>query len=408
VTSAAQPLTAEPLDKPLYTKAALILLAVLLIVSAARFSGYSIRASQTNAPTDFHAFYVAAQLVWRGSIDQAYHFSSMLRHLKELTGGETFLPWSYPPQYNLIVAPLPLLPLGAAYLLFTTATLLAYLATLRRLSGPNFTPVLLSILPAVAVTIACGQNGFLTGTLVGLACIGLLHRRSSAGLPLGLMVIKPHLVVGLALYTLLTCRWRVAFVAVLTVAITAALATATLGTGVWTAFLGGFKEMRVFLEAGLYPLFRMISLFGALRSLGAPAAAALACQAALALLSLAVIGLAVRRRMAVGQQLGIAVLGSLLISPYAYDYDLMIYGIGLALLLPDLLRLATPREQAAVFGLSFFASAWGLAKTTVIELQFGTQAAPLGKNVPASLGGIALAVLMLLIWRILSRGVIRS
>lgn len=403
MTSAFTAVPAEHLGKSRYTKIVIGLLGFLLIVTTARFSGFALRAEQMNAAVDFHAFYLAGQLVWAGKIDEAYHFAHMFRLLTEFTGRETFLPWSYPPPYNLVVAPLSFLPLGTAYFAFTTATLAAYLGILWRLSGQNLAPVLLSITPALIVTVVCGQNGFLTGTLVGLACMGLLQRRPSAGLPLGLMVIKPHLAAGLALHTILTCRWRTAFVAALTVAATSALATFALGPAVWTAFLNGLHETRVFLEAGLYPLHRMISPYAAVRSLGAPAAVALACHAGVALLSLALICLAAQRKMAPSQQLGIAVLGSLLVSPYAYDYDLTLYGIGLALLLPDLLRLASQREQAAVFGLSFFTSAWGLAKTTGLELQFGPQAS-INEVSPASLGGITLVALMLLIWRILSRG----
>jgi hypothetical protein len=403
VTSISDATPAEPPSKSLYVKAAILIIGVLVAVTTARFSGFGRSTEEAQTAVDFHAFYAAAQMVWRGTIDQAYHIPHMMRRLAELTGRETPMPWSYPPPFDLVVAPLSFLPLGAAYFTFTTLTLAAYLAVLRYLSGHNFAAVLLSVLPALVVTISCGQNGFLTGALVGVACTGLLHRHPAAGVPLGVMIIKPHLAIGLALYAVMTCRWRIVLVAAATVAITSAVATALLGAAVWTAFFSGLQEARVFLEAGLYPLHRMISPFTALLSLGAPAALAFWGQAAAALLSLALIGLAIHRNMAPRLQLGIAVIGSLLVSPYAYDYDLTLYGIGLALVLPDLLGLATPREQATVFGLSFFTSAWGLAQTAVYQVQFGPDGPP-DEIVPLSIGGFTLVLSMLLISRILGRG----
>ena len=65
------------------------------------------------------------------------------------------------------------------------------------------------------------------------------------------------------------------------------------------------------------------------------------------------------------QVLGLMALASLLVSPYAYDYDLPIGGIALALLMPDLLRLTTERERVALFGLSCFACLFGFAQNAV-------------------------------------------
>jgi hypothetical protein len=146
----------------------------------------------------------------------------------------------------------------------------------------------------------------------------------------------------------------------------------------------------------------MFSPYSGLRSLGVPAPAALACHALVAIWALALIGMAVVRARPLAQQLGLAVLASLLVSPYAYDYDLPILGIGLALLLPDLLALANRREQAAVLGLGFFTSALGVAHNAVLEMRFGANATP-AEALPASLGGFAMVLLLVLTWRILAR-----
>ncbi len=52
-----------------------------------------------------------------------------------------------------------------------------------------------------------------------------------------------------------------------------------------------------------------------------------------------------------------------MISPYAYDHDLPIVGIGLALMLPDLAQMANARERSAVYGLILLAGAYGMLQS---------------------------------------------
>ena len=49
-------------------------------------------------------------------------------------GATGFMPWTYPPQYDLLLAPFAFLPVGVGYLLFTAATLALYLVTLRAIA----------------------------------------------------------------------------------------------------------------------------------------------------------------------------------------------------------------------------------------------------------------------------------
>src|SRR5208282_3911703 len=102
------------------------------------------------------------------------------------------------------------------------------------------------------------------------------------------------------------------------------------------------------------------------------------------------------------QALGVTAIASLLISPYAYDYDLPIVGIGLAMLLPDFIRLASERERLAIYGLSFAAASWGLAQATIWS-NVGA-----GNVMPPSMAGLALIAILGLTWRILSRDAVAS
>ena len=260
-----------------YFRIILFVILLMMTLTAVEFFGFSLR-TQPRELVDFDDFYIVGQLVWRGEIEKAYHFLTMSQLQKSISETEFFLPWTYPPQFDLIVAPLALLPLGLAYCLFITGTLTAYLLTLRRIAAENFVPVLLLLCPAILITIKSGQNGFLTGTLIGLTCLGLQTRSPLVGLPLD-RVIKPHLAVAFAVYTLVDRRWGAACVAALTVTVTSVLATVVLGPNVWIAFFDGVKEARVFLEQGFYPLFRMVSPFAAALTFGFSAFTAMIAQA---------------------------------------------------------------------------------------------------------------------------------
>jgi len=91
-----------------------------------------------------------------------------------------------------------------------------------------------------------------------------------------------------------------------------------------------------------------------------------------------------------------------MISPYAYDYDLPILGVGLTLALPDLARMASPRERDVAYGLILFTGAYGLLQSGRLAVQFGQKADPSQHFAPA-LGGFALMALLVLLLRLLWR-----
>ena len=186
----------------------------------------------------------------------------------------SFLPWTYPPQYDLLTAPFSFLPRGLAYLTFATATLAAYAWTIRRLAPRSIGDDSDPATPVIVVTLRIGQNGFLSGTLMGLAALGMLSGRACAGIPLGLMIIKPHLAIAFAVHTLFARKWTIAGVAIATILATSLLATVVFGPGVWGAFLGGVQEAGGFLARGLYQNFRMVSAYAMARSFGLPAGVA--------------------------------------------------------------------------------------------------------------------------------------
>jgi hypothetical protein len=385
--------------RTVYFWAILLMLAPVLVITTAEIAGVKLRSGQHEL-FDFEAFYLAGQLVWRGAIEQAYHFVTLWQLQQSVYNTTSAQPWTYPPQFDLVVALFALVPPGLAYGIFTIGTLAAYLLTLRRLAAENVATVLILLVPVIVITIRLGQNGFMTGTLIGLTCLGLQAGRSWAGLPLGLMIIKPHLAVAFAVYTLVNRRWGTVVVAAATVAVTSVLATILLGPVVWTAFFNGAKEAGILLDRGFYPLFRMVSVYAAVRSLGISALLANAAQFLVAILALGSVVLA-SRWLSTRQALGITAIATLLISPYEYDYDLLILGIGLGLLLPDLAKLGTDRERMALYISIPLLGIFNIAETV-----FSSDSSTVDGQEDShliSLGGIVLVAVFVITWRILWR-----
>jgi hypothetical protein len=317
--------------------------------------------------TDFHTFYLAGQMALRGVFDQAYAAATFAPAQAALSGGTDFMPWPYPPPFGLVVAGLALLPLPASYLLFIGATLAAYLVMLKRLARDSFPAALTAVFPALVACIGSGQNGCLTGALLGLACVELVRGRTRAGIPIGLMIIKPHLALLVGGYVLVGQRWRVTLLALAVAVLATACATLVFGTQVWPAFLAGAREVTDFLEAGLYPFFRMVSVYALLRSVGASSETALIAQAVVACLALTFVALAWRQGEEPRHVLGRALLVSLSVTPYAYDYDVTVVGLGFGLLLPDLLCRTRPRELAALVALAGVAGGAGIVQTMLFS-----------------------------------------
>lgn len=368
----------------------LVLVALALAVPFIR--PWLILTNSAAAPwSDFDIFHASALATLAGDAVKAYD-ESWFRAFEVRTYGKDFMgSWSYPPPYDLVIAPFGLLSRGWALLIFMQLTLVAYLLTLRRVAGPWWTLALLLLLPVIMMVVFFGQNGLLTGALIGLACVGLAERKAWAGVPLGLMIIKPHLAIGMALYVVLSRDWRTFWTAGGVVAASMVVATLVLGTAVWPAFVQAAGAAGERLSSGYYPFFRLISAYAAARSWGASPDASMAAQLLSALLVFAIIFLA-QRRLSPRHALGMTAIAGLLISPYAYDYDLPVAGMALALLLPDLARLGRPVELALVYALFLGASVHG----TLMLPRYGLE--PL-----VSIAAPMLFAVLALLWRILRR-----
>lgn len=384
------------------------LLAVLILICSATIA-YT--ALQLHDPallgleplaTDLTTFHIVGMMAWGGDLPDAYSAEQLFRHQREVNEGANAMPWSYPPPFGLAAAALAAMPLPLAYLAFVAGSLAAYLLVLRRLAGEGFPMLVLMMMPVLMVNIRSGQNGFLTGALVGLLALLCLRGSPRAGLPLGLMAMKPHLGIALALLLLLTRRWRWLGQAVAVAAAAALASTLAFGPAVWPAFLGGAEAAAGFLEAGAYRFYRMTSAYAAARSFGLASDPAFALQAAVALGALAAVAMAVAERWALRRLLALAAMATPMVSPYSYDYDLTIFGVGLALAFGEIMGSLSERGRLGWFVALWVLGGYGAVATVLHADRPGAAIYGLG-GIPYSLTGPLHGVLFAATFRALRR-----
>ena len=376
---------------PELTRLIIFICAVFLVLMAFDFQNPTLFRKE-KVLMDFDAFYASGRMFWDGTINKAYDYQAFFEAQKSLYDTNGTMLWLYPPQFNLITAMLSTLPAGLAYLMFSGITLALYIFVIRLISPGYLGSVLLVIFPAILVNIRNGQNGFLIGAIAGLFFLAFMKCRAVAGIPLGMMIIKPHLAIGMTVLTLARKRWSVVGCAILTVVITTIVTTLVLGSSIWIAFAESVKTTSYFLEMGGFPLFRMTSIYATLHKFGVPPATALAIQIVVAIIACLAIVIACSKVKSQKNLIGITAIASLFVSPYNYDYDLTLLGIATAALLPDIATRAKPFEIFSLLSLSWFSCGWGFLETWRADLRdMDSEVIPIGPTY--ALSSIALVLL---------------
>jgi alpha-1,2-mannosyltransferase len=284
--------------------------------------------------TDFANVYAAGKLAGAGEPALAYDWPAHHAMQTRISGREDipYYGWHYPPAFLLVAAALAALPYLGALFVYQAATLAAYLAVVRRIAGRSEAWLLALAFPAVFINVTHGHNGFITAALLGGALLVLDRRPLLAGALLGCLAYKPQFGLLVPLVLAATGRWRTIGAAAATVLAIAGLTWALFGADVFVAFWRSLPmTQRVILEGA--PGFHKIqSVYAALRQLGVPATLANAAQM-LTTLGVAT-ALIVLWRSATAFELKAAALliGCVLATPYALDYDLVVLGPAIAFL----------------------------------------------------------------------------
>jgi hypothetical protein len=291
---------------------------------------------------DFLQFFTAGRLVADGRVDQLYDwgaFASTLRSAVPGTGELLFLS-VYPPQVALVFAPLGRMDYLGALAIWTAVSAVLYAGCVRTLqrASPFFQNPKTWWL--VAVAFAPFQQLILHGQVAAPALVCFTaawlalrwNRPWWFGAALGCLAFKPQFGVAAAIAILVTRDYRVAFGAGTAALLQMAVAGATLGPAVLVAYLAkiplvlGSSEL---FEPKLWQMHNLRGFWGLLLGTGGIGAAITFGS------SVVVVYLVFRIwRATVSADVRIAalVLGTVLVNPHLYVYDLVVLGVPLALI----------------------------------------------------------------------------
>lgn len=315
-----------------------IVLAVYLALAAFWIAGSEDLLDPGGKPigADFIAFWSASSLTLSGTPVEVFDQDRMLEAGRAAVPSTTAIfPWFYPPQFQLAILPLAILPYIPAYLLWVVTTFAAFALVIRRIAPVPQTLWFLVAFPGTFINALHGQNGFLTGALLGGAILLLERRPLWAGVLIGLLSYKPHFGILIPLALLLGCHWRAFLAATGATLCFAAISTAVVGIDYWAAFFENLPLLREALERGLLPWSKMPTVFAGLRILGVGAEVAYLAQVSLGLGVAVMVALIWWRRTPIPLAGAALVSGSLLVSPYLYDYDLALLAVPIALVAWD-------------------------------------------------------------------------
>jgi hypothetical protein len=322
--------------------------------------------------TDFTTIWVAGIEAVRGEAARLYDSAEFLKIQTQLLGTRPyFYPnWPYPPTMLLIAAPFGALPYLYAFLSWDSLTLAALLIVVYRIvPRPTAIPLVLAS-PFTAWNFLAGQNGFLTGSMLGAALLCLERRPVLAGIFIGCLSYKPQFGILFPVALIAARQWRAIASAAVTVIALAGMSAAAFGIGAWEMLPTGLLAQKnlVLLAGGAADAdsnwSHIQTIYGLVRELhgGGVLATLLHCAGALAV---AVIVWRVWRSSASYELKAAAVSAAALIAtPYAFSYDMAALAIAVAFLTRDQLRDGLlRREQATLLGLfgivvAAFAAFW--------------------------------------------------
>jgi hypothetical protein len=284
---------------------------------------------------DFANVYTAGHLVAGGPLHDVYDIQAYRAYQQALFDGAVLgHNYSYTPVsffYVWLFAPFPYIVALALWLALTGAAFFAAARPYLREAGiPAWVAF---ILPASLMNIWAGHYGFLFGAL-WLAAWHLLERRPrTAGLLVGLMIVKPHLALLMPLVLARRGDWTAFLFAALTASVLVLASGLAFGWNYWASWVGGtlFTQAAMIGDTGQFFLRMMPTVAPSLLLAGLPSWAAWAAQAICGLAALAALWRFLPKDPA---RAGLATAcATLLVLPYAFVYDMTVVSLAALLVL---------------------------------------------------------------------------
>ena len=292
---------------------------------------------RTKAPgVDFASFWAAGRLALDGQPALAYDLTAHRAVEMTVANMGGLMPFPYPPPFLFAVTAFAFAPYWLAYLAWIVATAALYFVAARLFVADRYA----FAHPASLVNAAIGQNGFLTSGIFLAGASAVVTRPILGGAILGLLIIKPQLALLLPVALLAARNWRAIGAAAASALVLLAASAMVFGMDAFRGFLAMSGNYAGFMAADRWNWAEQTSIFGFLRSAGAPQAVALGVQGVGALAAAAVTWRAWSRGW--DDRVPVLAAATLLVPPYVFTYDSLLLIAPLGVLLGDRQRLWRP------------------------------------------------------------------
>jgi alpha-1,2-mannosyltransferase len=341
-----------------------------LLLFAAEMAGYFDPPGTLPLGLDFDAYWSAARIAQHAAPASAY-VNSVIEAVERAhthLPSAGYLAFYYPPSFLLLCLPLALLPYVWALLAFVAAQAALLWPLARRIlvreggGRLGWLPVL--AYPGFLMNVFSGQNGGFSASCLAGAMLLLEDRPFLGGACLGALACKPQLAAMAPLALLAARRWRALAGAACTALALAAASWLVLGSGAWAGFLQNAPAARADIETLPIKWPFMQSFYGGIRLAGGGIALGYAGQLLVAALAVTVLLTIGWRRRGAGPEMAALSVTALLVTPFLYDYDLVLLAAPLAWLAGRAMRTGfLPWEKpllVTLYLLPFAARAAGL------------------------------------------------
>lgn len=285
---------------------------------------------------DFVAFWSAARLYSEGGASLLYDIGAYAALQYEVSVRPGLLLWHYPPFHLMLIIPLAGLSFAVGFLAFTAANLAALAAIASRLLPfPGLVGwAALFGAPVMAASIVQGQNGpFFAACLIG----GFMARNRGqfwlSAVLFAVVMAKPQYGVLVPVALIALRDWQAILRTAVAGSAFAALTTIALGPAIWASFLGNTPMLSLTLtETEL--LAQMPTIWAALSLSGLAPGAAGMVHVLGAFVAIAIVWRLWADPAAQDDiRLASLLLGTLAISPYGFQYDMILTLAGTLLLI---------------------------------------------------------------------------
>ena len=310
-----------------YWCAGVMLAPLLFIFDLSQLDGLRLSDSKVMIGRDFFNVWTGGNLALSGHLNILYDFHGYQNWQQERFGPFGFYNYSYPPHSLFLATPFAVFPYAWSLLIWTVLGACFFLWAARPYMPKGLSPVYAVLTPAALVNIWAGHYGFVVGGLWLLFFSSLERQRIRGGVVAGLLTLKPHLGVLIAVVMLLRKQWLMIAVAVISTILIVLGSGLLFGFNLWREWLFETSVLQAKIMTAPDPQFyylMMPSSYIVLRNM--PYDLAVIVQSFFALIA---IFLFWKCRNTTPKNLAfISATTTSLISPYIFNYDLTVASLG--------------------------------------------------------------------------------